>query len=128
MVRALRRLLLAVLSLVVVAALAGCSSGQVIDDLPANMGLPADAPERPATPYQYPAVHDMPPPRTTEPMSAEDQLRLEKELTAVRNRQESRKPADETALQAAKNNAKKSAKTKPADAQIGETAGTKTNP
>jgi hypothetical protein len=128
MVRALRRLLLVVLSLVVVAALAGCSSGQVIDDLPANMGLPADAPARPATPYQYPAVHDMPPPRTTEPMSAEDQLRLEKELTAVRNRQESRKPADETALQAAKNNAKKSAKTKPADAQNGETAGTKTNP
>jgi hypothetical protein len=46
----------------------------------------------------------------------------------VRNRQEGRKLADEKALQAAKKNAKKSAKTKPADAQNSETAGTKTNP
>lgn len=92
MVRAQGRLLLAVLSL---AALAGCSSSQVIDDLPAVVGLPADAPARPATPYLYPAVHDMPPPRTTEPMSAEDQLKMEKELAAARDRQEGRKPADE---------------------------------
>jgi hypothetical protein len=122
---ALGRLLLAALSL---AALAGCSSGQVIDDLPAAVALPADTPARPATPYQYPAVHDMPPPRSTEPMSAEDQLRLEKELTAARNRQEDRKPADEKALQAAKKNAKRPAKKKPADAQNSETAGAKTNP
>jgi hypothetical protein len=128
MVRALGRSLLAALSLVALAALVGCSSGQVIDDLPANMGLPAETPARPATPYQYPAVHDMPPPRATEPMSAEDQLRLEKELTAARNRQEGRKPEDEKALQAAKKNAKKTTKTKPADAQNGETAGAKTNP
>jgi hypothetical protein len=128
MTRALRRSLLAVLSLGAFAALAGCSSGQVIDDLPAGMGLPADAPARLATPYQYPAVHDMPPPRITEPMSAEDQLRLEKELTALRNRQEGRKPADEKALQAAKKSSEKLAKTKPAAAQNGETAGTKTNP
>jgi hypothetical protein len=128
MVRALGRSLLAALSLVALATLVGCSSGQVIDDLPANMGLPAETPARPATPYQYPAVHDMPPPRATEPMSAEDQLRLEKELTAARNRQEGRKPEDEKALQAAKKNAKKTTKTKPADAQNGETAGAKTNP
>jgi len=125
MMRALGRLLLAALSL---AIMAGCSSSQVIDDLPASVALPADAPARPATPYAYPAVHDMPPPRATEPMSAEDQLRLEKELTAVRNRQEGRKPDDEKTLQTAKKNAKKAAKKKPADAQNGETAGAKSNP
>jgi len=57
-------------------------------------------------------------------MSAEDQLRLEKELTAVRNRQEGRNPQDENALPAGKKTAKK----KPADGQDGETAGAKTNP
>jgi hypothetical protein len=125
MMRALGRLLLAAASL---AILAGCSSSQIIDELPAPVALPADAPARPATPYQYPAVHDMPPPRTTEPMSAEDQLRLEQELTAVRNRQEGRKPEDEKTVQTTKKNAKKTAKKKPADAQNGETAGAKTNP
>ena len=30
-----------------------------------GIGLPANAPERPAEPLAYPAVHDMPPPRTT---------------------------------------------------------------
>jgi hypothetical protein len=128
MMRAPGRSLLAALSLGAFAVLAGCSSGQVIDDLPANVGLPADAPARPATPYQYPAVHDMPPPRTSEPMSAEDQLRLEKELTAARNRQEGRKPQDENVLPAAKKNAKKTAKEKPVDGQDRETTGAKTNP
>ena len=123
--RALGCLLLAASSL---AILVGCSSSQVIDDLPASVAIPADAPARPATPYQYPAVHDMPPPRATEPMSAEDQLRLERELTAVRNRQEGRKPEDEKPLQKTKKDAKKAAKKKPADAQNGETAGAKTNP
>jgi hypothetical protein len=128
MMRALGRSLLAALSLGAFVALAGCSSGQIIDDLPANVGLPADAPARPATPYQYPAVHDMPPPRASEPMSAEDQLRLEKELTAVRNRQEGGKSQDENAIQAAKTNAKKTAKKKPVNGQDGETTGAKNNP
>jgi hypothetical protein len=125
MMCALGRLLLAALSL---AILAGCSSGQVINDLPASVALPADAPARPATSYAYPAVHDMPPPRATEPMSAEDQLRLEKELTALRNRQEGLKPADEKTLQAAKKNAKKATKKSAADTPNGEAAGAKTNP
>jgi hypothetical protein len=125
MMRALGRLLLAALSL---AILAGCSSGQVINHLPASVALPADAPARPATPYAYPAVHDMPPPRATEPMSAEDQLRLEKELTALRNRQEGLKPEDEKTLQTAKKNAKKATKKSAADTENGEAAGAKTNP
>jgi hypothetical protein len=52
------------------------------------MGVPAGAPARPVTPYQYPAVHDMPPPRAIAPMNDEEQFRLEKELQAVRDRQE----------------------------------------
>jgi hypothetical protein len=125
MMRAGARLLLASLSL---AILAGCSSGQLINNLPASVALPADAPARPATPYAYPAVHDMPPPRATEPMSAEDQLRLEKELTALRNRQEGLKPEDEKTLQTRKKNAKKATKKSAADAQNGAAAGAKANP
>jgi hypothetical protein len=125
MMRAGGRLLLASLSL---AILAGCSSGQLINNLPASVALPADAPARPATPYAYPAVHDMPPPRATEPMSAEDQLRLEKELTALRNRQEGLKPEDEKTLQTRKKNAKKATKKSAADAQNGAAAGAKANP
>jgi hypothetical protein len=125
MMRAGGRLLLASLSL---AILAGCSSGQLINNLPASVALRADAPARPATPYAYPAVHDMPPPRATEPMSAEDQLRLEKELTALRNRQEGLKPEDEKTLQTRKKNAKKATKKSAADAQNGAAAGAKANP
>jgi hypothetical protein len=72
------------------AGLAGCSAGPVADSLPPSLGLPAGAPERPTTAYQYPAVHDMPPPRTTQPMSEEQQQKLENELATVRDRQEGR--------------------------------------
>jgi hypothetical protein len=118
-------LLLAVLSL---AVLTGCSASQIADEMPPAVALPADAPARPATPYVYPAVHDMPPPRSTEPMSAEDQLKMEKELAAARDRQAGRKPADEKTSPSAKKTVKK----KPAGIENGETAGAntgaKTNP
>ncbi len=72
--------------------LAGCASSSslssLIDSLPREIGLPADTPDRPATPAAYPAVHDMPPPRPNTTLSAEEQVELEKELTAVRARQE----------------------------------------
>ena len=90
MERALQRSILAALTLATATALAGCSSGAVIDKLPGDMGLPAGTPERPTTPYVYPAVHDMPPPRPTQPMSEEQQKKLENELAAVRDRQEAR--------------------------------------
>ena len=60
----------------------------MVDQLPGEMGLPKGAPARPETPFQYPAVHDMPPPRATVPMNDEEQFKLEKELRAVRDRQE----------------------------------------
>jgi hypothetical protein len=86
MVRAFHASILAVCLLA--AALAGCAAGPLVDQLPGDMGLPKGAPARPVAPYQYPAVHDMPPARVTTPMTDEEQLRLEKELSAVRDRQE----------------------------------------
>jgi hypothetical protein len=105
-------------------ALAACTAGPMIDSLPAGVGLPAGAPERPATPYQYPAVHDTPPPRATPVMSEEEQVKVEKDLTVVRDRQEARTgTAKETAHKPKK---------KPADAEkapdTGAKDGAKTNP
>ena len=63
----------------------------MIDRLPEELGgLPAGTPARPATPYQYPAVHDMPPPARPTPMSEEEQVKLEKDLATIRDRQEAR--------------------------------------
>jgi hypothetical protein len=71
-------------------ALAGCgSASQVFEKLPEEVGgLPADAPARPATDYQYPAVHDMPQARPVKPMSDADLVKLEGELKAAREKQE----------------------------------------
>jgi hypothetical protein len=104
----------------VAASLTGCSAGPLtekFEQLPQSLGgLPSDTPKAPAMPYQYPAVHDMPPPRPTEPMSEEQQYRLEKELSALRDRQEG-VTAD-----------KKTVKKKPTSAQPGQNTGAKTNP
>jgi len=87
MARAFQRSLLAALGLAT--ALAACSAGPLSDRVPEALGgLPAGAPARPVTPYQYPAVHDMPPPRATEPLNEDAQMKLEKELRATRDRQE----------------------------------------
>ena len=119
----------------VAASLTGCSAGPLADKLeqmPQSLGgLPPDTPKAPAMPYQYPAVHDMPPPRSAEPMSEDQQFRLEKELNAARDRQEAANLAAQKAAEAAKT-AKKAAKKKPAPAENGQNAGantgTKTNP
>ncbi|HEY6860708.1 MAG TPA: hypothetical protein VI358_13080, partial [Pseudolabrys sp.] len=84
------------------ALLAACAPGPIIDRLPGELGLPAGAPARPETPYEYPAVHDMPPDRASTPMTEEEQVRLEKELTNVRDRQEGRPPAVKKGAPAAK--------------------------
>jgi hypothetical protein len=102
------------------AVLAGCSPGPIIDRLPGDMGLPAAAPARPETPYDYPAVHDMPPDRASVPMTEEEQVKLEKELANARDRQEGR-PAPEKKPPA-------TAKKPPKDAESGQTAGAKANP
>jgi hypothetical protein len=66
--------------------LAGCSGSLLADHLPTVAGgLPADTPERPA-PSDYPAVHDMPPPRATSTLNDDQQKLLQSDLIAVRNR------------------------------------------
>lgn len=130
--RTLIRSALAALGLA--AALTGCSAG-LLDKIPESLGgLPADTPPPPRTPYQYPAVHDMPPARATEPLTEDQQLKLEDDLKALRNRQEGRKadenepePDDKKAAKAAKPGKQKTKK-KPAAAQAGESPGAKTYP
>ena len=74
-------------------ALCGCSSGAIIDKLPGDIGEPADAPARPAAPYAYPAVHDLPPRRATPTLSEDQQIKMEKDLEAARDKQETREKA-----------------------------------
>ncbi len=58
-----------------------------IGDIPSPIALPAGTPDRPAVPYAYPAVHDMPPDRTAPTMTQEQVDKAEAELVAARNRQ-----------------------------------------
>jgi hypothetical protein len=119
MARVFERILWAA-SLGLAAALAGCSPGPIIDKLPSGVGLPTGAPERPATPYQFPAVHDMPPDRSSVPMTEEEQVKLEKDLANARDRQEGRPVQGKKPASAVKK--------PPNDAENGQTAGAKPNP
>src|SRR6266849_5839434 len=73
------------------AVLAGCGSSslnnKIVDNMPSAVGLPDDAPARPEASPAYPAVHDMPPPRATATLSAEEQEKLEHDLASLRTRQ-----------------------------------------
>jgi hypothetical protein len=82
--------------------LGGCSSAAVIDQLPSGMSEPAATPARPTTAYQYPAVHDMPPPRAIPTMSEEQEFKAEKDLAAIRDKQKARTGADKRAAKPAK--------------------------
>jgi len=119
------------LVIVLAAALAGCAPGPMIDQLPGDMGLPADAPARPVTPYQYPAVHDMPPPRPLAPMTEEQQVKAAKDLATARDQQEGRPAASAPATPAAaakKKEAVAAKKKKPSAPIIVPPAGSTTNP
>jgi hypothetical protein len=65
---------------------ASCSS--TLSELPTQVGgEPAGTPERPVTPAVYPAVHDMPPPRSTAVLTDDQRKQAENELAAARDRQ-----------------------------------------
>jgi hypothetical protein len=70
------------------AGLSACVPASVFEKMPGEVGLPAGTPEAPATPYKYPAVHDMPPARAEPVMTEEQQVKLQNELNAERERQE----------------------------------------
>jgi hypothetical protein len=66
--------------------LGACSS--TLAELPAAVGgLPAGTPERQATPTAYPAVHDIPPPRTNTVLTEDEQKKAAADLTAARDQQ-----------------------------------------
>ncbi len=80
--------------------LGGCSATQVLENMPQSMGgLSSDAPKAPETPYQYPAVHDMPQPRDAKLLSDQEQEKLEKDLLSARESQEKAAAADAEAGQ-----------------------------
>ena len=118
MMRVFERTLWAVFGLA--AVLSACSPAPILDRLPSGMGLPAGTPARPETPYEYPAVHDMPPDRAAAPMTEEEQVRMEKDLANVRDNQEGREQPDKKTPKTAKKPAKGN--------ETGQTAGAKANP
>jgi hypothetical protein len=131
MERGFDKSILAAFSVTLALVLAGCSGASIADQLPTSVGgLPAETPARPATAYEYPAVHDMPPPRATTPMTDEQQMEMEKQLTATRDRQEAREGAAKRANQAAKKKSGQTAKKTPAalGQATGSQDGAKTNP
>lgn len=72
--------------------LAACSS--VLSEIPTQMGgLPAGTPPRPDNPPDYPAVHDMPPPRSAAVLTEEERKKVEAELAAMRAEQAKRAAA-----------------------------------
>jgi hypothetical protein len=81
------RPLLATMALVFSAMmLAGCGS-IIADHLPtAAGGLPDGAPDRPTKQTNFPAVHDLPPPRASTVLTDAEQKKLEDDLIAARTR------------------------------------------
>jgi hypothetical protein len=76
------------LALTLTAALCACSS--LGDNLPASIGLPAGAPERPAVQPEFLPVQDTPPPRDTKPLTEPERKKLEADLKEIRDNQEQR--------------------------------------
>jgi hypothetical protein len=74
-----RRWLAAALALVAVAS-TGCTSQL------ADLAEPAETPPRPAAAPAYPAVHDMPAPRDTSPLTEAERQRISDELSALREK------------------------------------------
>jgi hypothetical protein len=79
----------AVLFALATLALSGCSStGDVLSEKLG--GLPADAPQRPATTLPTPNVYEVRPTREARPLSDDEQKKLESELTTLRESQKTR--------------------------------------
>ena len=118
--RGLLRLAAAALCATAVVSLGGCGSisekmSESMSSMPV-VGLPAGAPERPSEVRAYPAVHDMPPPRTTATLDGSQQSEIEKELVAARERQKvaATPPPEPTAPELASPKPATTARKKPA--------------
>jgi hypothetical protein len=83
----------AVLGTAIALTLAGCSS-TLFSEIPSSVGgLPAGTPERPSTPAAYPAVHDMPPPRSDTVLTDAEQKKIQSDLNTARDQQSKRSTA-----------------------------------
>jgi hypothetical protein len=112
--------------------LSGCASisqkfAETASQAP-EIGLSANAPARPAQQMAYPAVHDVPPPRTAVVLTDIEQHKLETDLVSARNQQQAVAgvtPAKKA--EAAKDRAGKdrAAKTQPAKTQAAKDQGQK---
>ena len=72
--------------------LSGCASmsekfAETASQLP-HVGLSPNAPARPAEQMAYPAVHDVPPPRTAAVLTDVEQHKLETDLVSARDQQQ----------------------------------------
>ena len=86
----LRRALACGAGFALVSLFAGCTgTTSMLASMPASLGgLPADAPARPvADQTSFPAVHDMPPPRTAATLTPEQVQAVEAEIAFARARQ-----------------------------------------
>jgi len=108
------------------ALLGGCAS-TIADNAPV-IGLPEGVPERPATPVDYPAVHDMPPRRAETPLTKEEQQKLEKDLIEARDGQSKRADAIAESETAPKKRVAAQKKKKTAPAPSAQAAGSNPNP
>ena len=83
---------LPVLAVAAALCLSGCASisqkfAETASQLP-QVGLSANAPARPAEQMAYPAVHDVPPPRTATVLTDIEQQKLETDLVSARDQQQ----------------------------------------
>ena len=88
--------------LLAVSGLVGACTSNPADSLPASFGgLPAGAPERPASIGPYPAVHDIPAARDRETLTDYEQKKLENDLIRTRDRLGNRAKSDASKKEAA---------------------------
>jgi len=105
---------LPVLAVAAAVGLSGCASisqkfAESASQLP-QVGLSPNAPARPAEQMAYPAVHDVPPPRTSTVLTDIEQQKLETDLVSARNQQQTAAGvplADRKKTQAAKDQNRK---------------------
>jgi hypothetical protein len=91
-----RGVVAALLTTAIALNLAGCSS-TLFSEIPSSVGgLPAGTPERSSTPAAYPAVHDMPPPRSDTVLTDAEQKKIQSDLNAARDQQNKRSTAAST--------------------------------
>lgn len=78
----------AALFVALAAALAGCSTGATLGQMPEKLGgLPASAPQRAAESMPFPNVYEPRPQRNEKPLNDEEQKKLGSELATLRDQQ-----------------------------------------